>query len=253
MLRTFALCAKCDSVRKRHLKNKESYELRLPISIMHSSLQRSKNIEEEEKEQLAAEIQRKGCIFLGGLSDGNKNLASHIVQCGGLECILESLDWFRYHLYVINWSLWSIFNLCYDHMGNKGELIRLDGVGKICRAMKNVLANQDEEQKDSNIDDKDYHDVEDEEDHLDIARHGIAILFDLLRYDAKSSSNSTSSFNFIHARRVALNAGLHDVLVIAMKRFSDNTQIMMMGQQMLIATGYMGEIPSFQGSLVCTK
>lgn len=254
-LSLLALCAKSDSVRQRHLKNKKSYELGLPINIMHSSLQRSKKVvAEEEKEQLAAEIQRKGCIFLGGLSDGNKNLASHIVQCGGLECILESIDWFRYHLYVINWSLWSIFNLCYDHMGNKGELIRLDGVGKICRAMKNVLSNYDEEEKDSTVVDKYNSDEEDEKDHLEIARHGIAILFDLLRHDATSSpSSSSSTFDFMQARRVALNAGLHDVLLIAMKRFSDNTQIMMMGQQMLIATGYMGEMPSFQGTLACMK
>jgi len=43
---------------------------------------------------------------------------------------------------------------------------------------------------------------------------------------------------------------LHDTVKSAMLAFGDNTEIMMMGQQMLIATGYAGDIPEFAGSLV---
>jgi hypothetical protein len=46
---------------------------------------------------------------------------------------------------------------------------------------------------------------------------------------------------------MALNAGLHHVVVDAMHSFRENTEIMMMGQQMLIATGYTGDIPEFAG------
>ena len=45
---------------------------------------------------------------------------------------------------------------------------------------------------------------------------------------------------------MALNAGLHDVMVNAMNEFETSMEIVMMGQEMLVATGYQGEIPRFQ-------
>jgi hypothetical protein len=254
------------------------------------------NNDDDEKEQLAAEVQRRGCIYLGALSDESNatttktntktnntsnshenlhELSKHIVQCGGLECILQSIDWFRYHLHVINWALWSIFNLCYDHVDNKGELIRFNGVKKICVAMKNILEDGCKKNNDGtstpgtsrHCDDYDNNDNDDEKERLEVARHGIAIFFDLLRQEdvslvntmntsgtcTSSGVNDSLTLNFIQARRIALNAGLHDILLLSMHRFPHDSQIMMMGQQILIATGYIGKIPSYQGSLVCAK
>ena len=100
--------------------------------------------------------------------------------------------------------------------------------------------------------DGDYDDYEYDEDQLEVSRHGIAILFDLLRFDTTSSgigigSNSTCSdnnykdqiaLNVLNARKIALNAGLHNVLNMSMKKFPNDTQIMMMGKQILLATSY---------------
>ena len=79
----------------------------------------------------------------------------------------------------------------------------------------------------------------------EVARHGIAILFDVLRYD-----DTNPGVDFAHIRRVSLNAGMHEVVKTAMLIFDDNTEIMMMGQQMLIATGFTGDMPKFAGPLV---
>ena len=79
-------------------------------------------------------------------------------------------------------------------------------------------------------------------------------MFDLLRYDSSSSDDGQGGAQggpfFMQVRRIAMNAGLHDVLVLAMTKFPADMQIMMMGQQMLISTGYTGDVPSFEGSLV---
>mmetsp|Transcript_24697 Transcript_24697/g.36879 ORF Transcript_24697/g.36879 Transcript_24697/m.36879 type:complete len:121 (-) Transcript_24697:118-480(-) len=89
-------------------------------------------------------------------------------------------------------------------------------------------------------------------DYLEVARHGIALFFDLLRYDPSSYGKSSNNLklDFVHVRRVALNAGLHEILTVSMTKFPRDMQVMMMGQQMLIATGYNGEIPPFQGEIV---
>jgi hypothetical protein len=314
-----ALTAKCRSVRQRHhhhhssslkssskllsksssstptptstsLESEQSdinYDLKLPIQIMKSSLERTKKgirmkdtnnnntttdntidqkeEEKEEKEQLAAEVQRKGCIYLGALADGDTNLAGIIVQSGGLARIIESIDWFRYHLHVINWALWAIFNLCFDHMGNKLEFFRCNGTIKICCAMKNVLKLEEKDMSTGSSSDdvkclreEDFDDDDSDEESggiLEVARHGVAILFDFLRYDSTSetnygNNNGQPTLDFMQVRRVALNAGLHEVIILAMKRCSKNTQVMMMGNQILVATGYNGKIPSFQGSIV---
>ena len=48
-------------------------------------------------------------------------------------------------------------------------------------------------------------------------------------------------------RRMALGAGFQAIVVRAMTEFSDSMDIMMMGQEMLIGTGYRGDIPQVQG------
>ena len=78
---------------------------------------------------------------------------------------------------------------------------------------------------------------------LEVSRHGIAILYDLLR---DGNSGKGQQYDHWTVRRQALAAGLHNRVVKAMSEFSDSMDIMMMGQEMLIGTGYSGDIPQFQ-------
>ena len=111
-----------------------------------------------------------------------------------------------------------MFALCYDHKGNKAELVKLDGIRKICRVMKDVP------------------------DSLEVARHGTAVMFDLLR-EMPGGMNGASE-----VRRIAVGAGMHEVVKNAMEKFSQSKEVMMMGQSMLVATGYQGDIPHFDVS-----
>lgn len=252
-----AMVANSSILRERHLKMKENCDISIPINIMKSSLDRTKsyvpNVSvhnrdsyDDDEEQMAAELQRKGCIYLGALSDGSSEIATHIVQCGGLERILDSIDWFRYHIHVINWALWSIFNICFDNVYNKGEFIRCNGIEIVCRVMKNVLCCEDV--KDTTLKEDD-----NEQELLEVARHGSAILFDLLRIDTASvqGNHEKTTLNIIQTRNIALNAGLHEVLLLSMEKFQSDTQIISMGNEILIATGFKGVIPSVQGSILC--
>ena len=260
-LSLLALLSKHSCIRKQHLQQNKEYSTSLPIRLMQDALLRAKEIntsnvhhdvdvsvptknDEEEKERIAAELQRKGCLYLGALADGDVDLASNIVHNDGLVSILGALDWFQCHVEVVNWGLWATFNLCYDHLKNKGTFVQLDGIGKVIRAMSRIL--------DLLLEDKDNYfqqdilQLEDPKTCQEVAMHGIAILFDVLRLDP-SNPNSIDSTRL---KRVALNAGVHDVLIKAMTEFPKNSNIMMMGQQLLLQTGYSGEVPCFEGALV---
>lgn len=212
-----ALVAKDEQVRERHLHEADVYGFNVPIDAMKSALKRGKDVTVEKEERLSAELQRKACLMLGALADNDSEIAAKIVEEGGLEAILDALQWYRFHEAVVNWGLWAVFVLCYEHAGNKQELIRLSGIPAVCLVMKN------------------------NPDALEVSRHGTAILFDLLR-DAHDDSLSRVA----QVRKIALNAGLHDVLVNAMNEFDTSMEIVMMGQEMLVATGYQGEIPRYQ-------
>ena len=207
-------------VRRRNIEEADKFGLNEPINALKDGLTRSKQAVDpaEDDERMSAELQRKGCLLLGALSDGDKDMSTQIVDEDGLICITDALDWFRYHEEVCNWGLWAIFALCYDHKGNKAELIKLDGIRKICRVMKDVP------------------------DSLEVARHGIAVLFDMLREMPESVMNVSE------IRRIAVGAGMHEVVKNAMDQFPQSKEIMMMGQSMLVATGYQGEIPHFDVS-----
>ena len=230
-----ALIAKDKQVRQRHKYQADEYGLHIPIEALRNALQRCQEEDDEEREEQLAELQRKGCLFLGAVADGDTelDLAIQIVQQEeGLQTILDAANWFRYHDGVVNWALWSIFILCYDTLPNKVRLIQLNGILTICESLKNIP------------------------DSLEVNRHGIAILFDLLRQDQSSTTtaggnNNKKSHNLPsidpwEVRKVALAAGLHTVVRNAMMEFSDSMDIMMMGQEMLIGTGYRGDIPQYQ-------
>lgn len=218
-----ALVAKDEEVRQRNKYQADVYGLDRPIQALRGVLELAKKEEDEEREGGLAETLRKGCLYFGALSDNDKdlNLATTIVQEEGLELILDIANWFRFHEEVANWSMWAIFILCYDCIQNKVELVRLAGVTTVCSLLANNAAS------------------------LEVTRHGIAILFDLLR-EGNTEAGKKYNYDPWAVRKQALAAGLHNAVVKAMNEFSDSMDIMMMGQEMLLGTGYQGDIPQFQ-------
>ena len=217
-----ALVARDTAVRERIKYQADDYGLDVPIGAMRRALERAQQQEEELQEEHLAEIQRKSCLLLGALADGDKELELplKIVEEDGLQAILDAANWFRFHEEVLNWALWAIFCICYDHLKNKVQLVRLGGILTVCRSLKNAPEG------------------------LEVNRHGIAILFDLLRENQDPAEGV--KFDPWEVRRLALASGLHDVVVNAMTEFSDSLDIMMMGQEMLLGTGYRGDIPQYQ-------
>lgn len=212
-----ALVAKDSEVRQRHLYEADIYGLNVLIRAMRQSMTRAKNLENppEAIEHRSADLQRKACLLLGALADEDSDMATRIVDEDGLDAIFAVLQWYRYHEEVANWALWATFILCYDHSSNKAELFKLGGIHLICQVMVNIP------------------------DSLDVARHGIATLFDLLREIPESSSY------IAQIRKIAINAGLHGAVCSAMDEFPNSMEIMMMSQEMLIATGFKGDIPQY--------
>lgn len=216
-----ALIATDGRVRKRFKYQAEDYGLNLPISVLKKVLLRAKEEEDETKEEFLAEILRKGFLFIGAIcNDGDKlDLAATMVYEGGLELIIESANWFRMHEGVANWALWSIFTLSYEKSSIKAQLIKLQGIQVICRLMEHNPSS------------------------LEVSRHGTALLFDLLR---ENNNLETSSYNSREVRKIALTSGLHDRVKSAMNEFSDSKDILMMGKELLIGTGFRGEIPKYE-------
>jgi len=194
------------------------YGLNVPIDAMNDALERAKNVNEpsEDREQLSAELQRKSCLLLGALADGDTYMATRLVDEGALHTILNALDWYRFHEDLANWALWALFILCYDHTPNKAQLLRLGGVKTICHTMSNIPES------------------------LEVARHGIAVLFDMLREVPEKPTDVAK------IREIAIGAGLHDTVRMAMDEFPESMEVMAMGQEMLVATGYQGDIPVYQ-------
>lgn len=215
-----ALVARDSQVRERSVLEANIYGLHVVLHAMRSSLKRAQDVMEprEEEEQQSAEVQRKACLLLGALADDDSNLATKIVDRGGLEAILDALHWYRFHDEVANWGLWAIFVLCYNHPVNKSELLRLGGVPVILQTMKHNPKT------------------------LQVSRHGIAILFDMLRETPQTPAHVAQ------LRKMAISAGLHPILLTAMKEFNTSMEIVMMGQEILLGTGYHGEMPAYQPS-----
>ena len=216
-----ALIAKISQVRRRNKYEADAYGLDRPLLALKKALQRAKAEEDEAKEEILAEIQRKGALFMGALADGDKefDLAVKIVEEDGLELILEAASWFRFHEGVANWALWGMFILCYENVRTKIQLFRLGGITTICELMKNNPTS------------------------LEVNRHGIALLFDLLREGNEAEGVKWDPWE---VRKASLGAGLHQVVLRAMTEFSDSMDVVMMGQEMLIGTGYKGNIPQTQ-------
>jgi hypothetical protein len=81
-------------------------------------------------------------------------------------------------------------------------------------------------------------------DSIDVARHGIAILFDLMRQDNDALvSKKADGLDVWKIRNQALAAGLHPVLARAVQQFGDQAMdIKMMGGEILTGTNFQGDI-----------
>lgn len=218
-LALLALVAKDERVQERSLYEADRYGLNIPIECMSAALARAQETEPDgDGEQLSAELQRKGCLMLGAIS-ASPDVAAQVAQEGGIDAILSAVDWFRCHADVANWSLWALFTICYENYTNKIALVQSQGLPIVVEVMRNCPKSPE------------------------VARHGIAILFDLMRQDDDRPSHG--KLDVWKIRKAAIDAGVYDVLVNAMSNFYDEMDIMMMGQEILVGTGYQGEIPQY--------
>lgn len=217
------LISKNKEVKERVLTEADLYGLNVPIEIARSSLNCSKNKPSMDRNQelLAAEVQRKAAILLGSFSDNDSNFAKLAVNEGALEMIFDAANFYRMHHSTLKWLLWALFTICYDNLHNKAHLIRISGLAKICVMMKTMVKN------------------------IDAQRHGLALLFDCLRNTGEQESYK---INILKIRSMAINAGLHDIVVKSMEFHSNGSpEIAMMGREILIGTGYEGVIPEYNG------
>jgi hypothetical protein len=214
--------AKNEAVRERHLQQADVFGLDKLIRAMDRARKAAEKCREKTAEQEHAELQRKACLMFGALADGDAAMASQIVNDGGLLSILDAISWYRFHKDVVNWGLWAIFILGYEHPSAKSALVELHGIPIILEAMKKCRQS------------------------VEVARHGIAILFDLLR-NQQQPLNDAKSIDVWKVRDEALNSGLHEVLLDALEKFStnENKDIIMMGRELLIGTQYQGPLPDF--------
>ena len=226
-----ALVAKDTQVRKRHLYEADMYGLNKPIECMTVTLNQAKDINEPQEEQKFAEIQRKGSLLLGALSDSNTDMTRQLGSEGALQALCKTLDWYRYHEDCCNWALWAVFVLCYDNQTNNQMILHREanGVAVVCQTIR----------------------CNDES--LEVARHGIAILFDMMRHkDADSRGDggggTADPALLAQIRQVAIREGLHRALLSAMEFFPGSMEIMGMGTEILVATGYQGDVPQYQPS-----
>lgn len=220
-LALLALVTKNSAVRERYVQQADQYGLDLLVRCMNQGLQRAKSYEDAKRELIGAELQRKACLLLGALSDGESDLARLVVHEGGLQAILNAVTWFRFHEAVANWGLWAVFILCYENAVNKVSLVQTKGVPVVLDAMKHNSGN------------------------VEVNRHGTAILFDLLRENNTDDSTVSPNLDVWKIRKIALAAGLHERLLQSIKQFSGgpHMDIVLMAKEMLAGTGYRGDMP----------
>jgi hypothetical protein len=234
-LSLLALVAKMPVVRERM---SEEGLVDLPIQCMRGALVRAKATEDssskdnklEVREQQSAELQRKACLVLGALADGGDAAMSlAVAKAGGIQAILQALDWYRFHSEVANWALWAIFVLCSEDSNsnmncsiqNKALVVQCHGVPMVITAIENCI------------------------DTLEVVRHGFAVLFDLMRDGNVTTSSASPRLDVWLIRNSALREGIHQIVVQGMEFFSDAMDIIMMGQAILVGTDYDGEIPLY--------
>lgn len=222
-LSLLALVAGHEPVRTAyHNKSDKETSLRLDrvLQCLTSALKRAQeDMVDESNEQQQAELQRKGCLLLGALTDGDSTLSRRVVEVGGILTTLGALDWYRCHADVANWALWALFILCYENQAHQVVLVENDGVSIVVRVLGNVGRESTE-----------------------ASRHGLAVLFDLMR----EQTGSQQPLDVWKIRSAALAAGLHKAVSGCMEEHRDAVDIIMMGQAILSGTDYQGHIPQYE-------
>jgi hypothetical protein len=152
-------------------------------------------------------------------------MAALVAQEGGVQAILSALGYFRYHSDVANWALWALFTMCYESPSNRRAFLDLHGIPVVLQAMRNCL------------------------DSVEVARHGTALLFDLMRQEDDtdgigmlgSSRADGAVVDVWKVRKAAVDAGLHPVLVHNLQSYVNEADIAMMSREMLVGTNYQGD------------
>ena len=213
-------------IRRTFVQNPDTYGPHIPIQIMRKSLRRTQRemSPHREDELFAAELQRKSCLYIGAIinSKDDKNKEEIAIKIAidnqGLLSIMEAMDWFRCHTQVIHWALWALFNLTYENRVVQREFIRLGGISRVCRSLERMPKERE------------------------IVRHSIATLFDLLRQD----ENDQNHHDIFRIRTMAIHSGIHNSIYNAIIHHTSCPDIYVMGQQILMGTGYQGEsLPAF--------
>ena len=217
------IVSKSGVVKERVLTEADRYGLNAPIAVARFSLDRRKNKSEckvdREQELFAAELQKKTALMLGSFSDGDSDMSTLVVDEGGLELMLDAASFFRSHQFTLKWIVWALFTICYDNFGNKAHLIRQGGISKICDLLKATLVSAESQ------------------------RHGMALLFDILRNTGEQEHRSTFT-----VRSLAVNSGLHEVIKESIKVHGEKSpEVAFMGREILIGSGYKGDIPEYNG------
>jgi hypothetical protein len=164
------------------------------LSVLQQALLRAKRYRDNgAQEQQAAELQRKGCLLLGALANRNHNttnaavdepvsLGQRIVAQGGIKCIVDALAWFRCHEHVANWALWAIFTLLYDQEdGDDNDTTTSDQSVSVSSSSTNRTTNTAIQQLlNANGGPAILAALEECGHDVDVARHGMAIIFHLV-------------------------------------------------------------------------
>eukprot|EP00978_Attheya_sp_CCMP212_P015846 scaffold40973_cov50-Attheya_sp.AAC.15 len=93
-----ALIAKDKEVRRRHIEEADKFGLNVPVKAMRDALKRAKIQDVEDSEEArkvewrSAELQRKGCLMIGALADGDPEMATKLVDEDGLEAALDAME-----------------------------------------------------------------------------------------------------------------------------------------------------------------
>jgi len=151
--------------------------------------------------QRALEVCRLGCISLGALADGHKEVQTIVLDEGFAEVVLEALEWYQLHPGLNQWALWALFNLAYDHQSNKVYMVKKGAVGAVVDAMKRHPGERD------------------------LQRQGVAFFFSCLRFE--------DGIDAARMRQVAHTAGLKGALTAAIAAHPRDEVIKSMAKAML--------------------
>jgi len=132
----------------------------------------------------SADIQRVGCMVIGAVADGSKDIQTLVVDEGFLQLALDVLHWYQLHDVVTEWVLWSIFNATFAHPSNKVELHRKGGLVDVITTMKRF------------------------EEAPRVQQHGIGILYNCLMVDEKLDVSGMRKAAMSHGLKGALESAL---------------------------------------------